>query len=117
MREMPNVSAAYDKLKDRGFAVLGISLDRENAVEKIRDVAGSNNMPWQQVYDGKYFQAAVAQQYQIKSIPAAYLIDGDTGMIIANGNDLRGEKLIPAIEKVLESGKPVSRENIGRSRS
>jgi hypothetical protein len=58
-------------------------------------------MPWAQIYDGKFWQAAIAKQYGIESIPHAYLVDGDTGMIVAEGNAIRGEKLAPAIEKAL----------------
>lgn len=35
------------------------------------------------------------------SIPQAYLVDGDTGVILAQGEDIRGNKLQPAIEKAL----------------
>ena len=40
---------------------------------------------WPEVYDGQYWKAAVAQTYSINSIPHAFLVDGDTGMILADG--------------------------------
>lgn len=54
-------------------------------------------MPWQQVYDGKYWNAEVARLYGIESIPHMLLVDGDTGKVLAN-KALRGESLAPAIE-------------------
>jgi len=103
MREAPNVVKAYQAYHTKGFEVLGISLDQEGAAATVKDVTGKVGMAWEQVYDGKYFQAAIAQQYGIKAIPEAYLVDGDTGKIIACGDAIRGDKLAPAIEKALAS--------------
>ena len=47
-------------------------------------------MTWPQVYDGKFWKAAIADSYAINSIPAAFLVDGDTGEILATGGSLRG---------------------------
>lgn len=102
MAEMPNVAAAYEKFHSRGFEILGISLDQKDAEDKIRKVAEDQNMPWPQVYDGGYWKAAIAQLYVVNSIPAAYLVDGDTGEVLADNRGLRGEKLSETIEKALE---------------
>ena len=96
---------AYAAYHRKGFEVLGISLDREGAAAQVKEVAAKNGMVWNQVYDGKYFQAAIAKQYGIQAIPEAYLVDGDTGKILALGNAIRGEKLGPAIEKALAANK------------
>src|SRR6185369_15845313 len=101
--EMPNVISGYGKLHGRGFEVLGISLDRENDGPKLAAYTRDNKMPWPQVFDGKYWKAAVAQQYGIHSIPRPILVDGDTGLILAEGPGARGEKLVPLVEKALAS--------------
>jgi peroxiredoxin len=101
--EMPNVISGYGKLHGRGFEVLGISLDRESDGPKLAAYTRDNKMPWPQVFDGKYWKAAVAQQYGIHSIPRPILVDGDTGVILAEGPGARGEKLVPLVEKALAS--------------
>ena len=62
-------------------------------------------MPWAQIYDGKFWQAEVAKKYEIESIPSAFLVDGDTGAIVASGQDLRGEELAGTVEKALAKKK------------
>jgi peroxiredoxin len=99
--EMPNVIAAYNKFHPKGFEVLGVSLDQENTGAKLALFTKAKNMPWPQIYDGKYWQAEVAQKYNIDSIPHAFLVDGDTGLIVAEGDSIRGEQLAPAIEGAL----------------
>jgi peroxiredoxin len=99
--ELPGLTSAYEKFHAKGFEVLGVSLDQANASEKLTAFTKENKMPWPEVYDGKYWQAAVAQSYYIESIPHPFLVDGNTGMIVAEGNALRGEELDGTIEKAL----------------
>jgi thiol-disulfide isomerase/thioredoxin len=105
MREVPGLVKTYHAYRDQGFEVLGISLDREKAAEQIRGVTAKHGMVWEQVYDGNFFDAKIAKQYGIKAIPATYLVDGDTGKILAMGDDLRGERLAGTIERALAAKK------------
>lgn len=96
-REMPNVVKAYEKYKDKGFEIVGVSLDRDakswkQALEKL-------NMTWPQMSDLKYWNSEGAQMYVVRSIPHTMLIDGD-GTIIARG--LHGDELIAKIAEVLK---------------
>jgi thiol-disulfide isomerase/thioredoxin len=101
MGEVPGLAKAYEKFHGQGFEILGVTLDKEKAEEKIKQVTGENKMTWAQVYDGKYWKAEIAYKYGINSIPAAYLVDGDSGEIVASGNALRGETLEGTIEEAL----------------
>lgn len=47
------------------------------------------------------WKAEVAQKYFIDSIPHAFLVDGSTGMILAEGDEIRGDKLDSAISAAL----------------
>jgi thiol-disulfide isomerase/thioredoxin len=99
--ELPGLVKAYEKYHTQGFDILGISLDNEQTAKSLAQFTKEWNMPWQQVCDAKYWQAEIAQLYVVQSIPAAFLVDGDTGEILASGNDLRGEALVPTLEKAL----------------
>jgi len=87
-RENPNVVKAYQKFKDQGFTVFGVSLDRDktrwkNAIEKDR-------LTWNHVSDLKGWKSEGASLYKVRAIPAAFLLDQE-GKII--GRNLRGEQL------------------------
>lgn len=107
--ELPGLTAAYQELHLQGFEVLGINLDRTDDAKELADFTKAKEMPWRQVFDGKrgeasdgskFWQFDIARLYGVHSIPTAYLVDGDTGMIIANSG-LRGEGLKKAIEAAL----------------
>ncbi len=87
-QENPNVLASYNKYKDKGFEILGVSLDRtrEAWLKAIED----DGLTWKHVSDLKYFNSEAAATYQINAIPATYLI-GPDGKIIAK--NLRGPSL------------------------
>jgi thiol-disulfide isomerase/thioredoxin len=102
--EIPNVIKAYEAYHEKGLEVLGVSLDKEDMSASLKTFTTKRKMPWPQVYDGKFWQADVAKLYGIRSIPHMLLVDGDTGEVIVN-KAIRGEALLPAIEKALEAKK------------
>ena len=81
VEEMPNVIAAYNKFHDKGFEIIGVSLDQENDKPKVVDFTKQNKMPWPQFYDGKYWQNELAVKYGVMAIPTNFLID-PTGKIL-----------------------------------
>jgi thiol-disulfide isomerase/thioredoxin len=94
--ELPNVLGTYNKYHDKGFEIIGISLDQDQA--RLADFTKSMNMTWPQIFDGQGWQNKLAVKYGIESIPATFLLDGE-GKII--GRDLRGEDLPAAVAKAL----------------
>jgi len=98
IHELPNVVAAYGKYHAQGFDVVGITLDKENAKQRVQEFVTTNNIPWRQVYDGKYWMAANAAAYGVRSIPFTVLIGRD-GKIAAV--EARGSQLGPAITAAL----------------
>ncbi|HXJ60112.1 MAG TPA: TlpA disulfide reductase family protein [Verrucomicrobiae bacterium] len=109
LAEIPNVVQNYQKYHERGFEVLGISLDQAETVPKLAAFLKQKNMTWRQVADGKGWQAEVAQRYAVSSIPFMLLINGDTGEILGREGEVRGENLGPAIEAALPAKKKASR--------
>lgn len=87
-QENPNIVAAYNKYKDQGFQILGVSLDkkREDWIKAIED----DNLEWTQVSELKFWQTPIVQEYKINGIPFSLLLDPE-GKIVAK--NLRGEKL------------------------
>lgn len=95
--ELPNVLAAYQKYHDKGFEIIGISLDKDQgALDKFTKEKG---MTWAQYYDGKGWENVLARKYGISSIPATFLV-GPDGKIVAR--DLRGEALDAELAKLLK---------------
>lgn len=95
--ENPNVVAVYKDYHEKGFDVLGVSLDmkKENWIKAIE----ADGLIWHNVSDLKYWNNAAAKDYAISSIPSNVLLD-ENGIIIAK--NLRGEDLRKAVEGMLK---------------
>jgi thiol-disulfide isomerase/thioredoxin len=91
-RENPNVVRVYNKYNDKGFEILGVSLDRTK--DKWAAAIEKDGLTWLHVSDLKGWQNEAAQLYGVRSIPHTVLLDRE-GKIIAR--NLRG----PALERKL----------------
>jgi len=94
-KENPFNVALYNKYKDMGFEIYGVSLDQDAnrwaaAIEK-------DGLTWKHVSDLKGWSSAAGQVYGIRSIPATVLLD-PSGKIIAK--NLRGEELAAKLQEV-----------------
>lgn len=96
MAEMPNVVSTYQKYHDKGFEILGISLDKEKA--SMEAALQKQGMTWPQYFDGGFWQNKISSSFGINSIPAAWLID-KKGMI--RDTNVRGEALSAGVDKLL----------------
>ena len=94
--ENPNIVAQYHAYKDKGFTVLGVSLDKTQSawVNAIK----ADKLDWIQVSDLKQWDSEAGRLYNITSIPASFLISPE-GLII--GKNLRGPALKAFLEKTL----------------
>jgi len=95
--EMPTVVKAYTDYHDKGFEVVGVSLDNSKeawvkAIDKLK-------MPWPQMSDLRGWECRGARLYNIQSIPANILIN-QQGKIVAK--NLRGEGLLSKMADLMK---------------
>ena len=95
--ENPNVVEIYNDYHEKGFDILGVSLDmkKENWVKAIED----DGLIWHNISDLKYWQNEAARAYAVSAIPSNVLLD-QNGIIIAK--DLRGKDLRTKVEEILK---------------
>jgi len=94
--ENPNIVSVYQKYKDKGLNVVGVSLDRKK--EDWLNAIESDGLEWNHISHLQYFQDPIAQLYNVNAIPAAFLLD-ENGVIIAK--DLRGPALEEKVAELL----------------
>ncbi len=99
-RENPNVVQAYQKYKDLGFTVFGVSLDKSK--DKWLAAIKKDNLTWDHVSDLKGWKSEAAALYKVRGIPASFLIDPSGKIIYKN---LRGEVLDKTLEELLITNK------------
>lgn len=101
--ENPNMVKLYEKYHDKGLEIIGVSLDgnprQKDARQEWVDAIEKDGLTWYQVSNLNYFNGPIAQKYNIKSIPATFILDSE-GKIIAK--NLRGEAMQAKIAELLD---------------
>lgn len=94
-RENPNVLANYKRYHDKGFEVVGVSLDKSKAawLKAIND----DGLVWTHVSDLKGWDNAAAHEFGIKVVPSNFLLDKE-GKVI--GKNLREEALSNKLKSI-----------------
>lgn len=95
-QENPNVVRMYNKYKDKGFEIYGVSLDESK--DKWLGAIAKDKLTWPHVSDLKGWNSSAAQKYNIQAIPQTVLLDKE-GKIIAK--NLRGKPLEDKIASLL----------------
>jgi peroxiredoxin len=96
-RENPNVVAAYNQFKDKGFTIFGVSYDTKK--DRWLKAISDDHLAWNQVSDLQGWKNATSDEYGIKAIPSNVLVDKN-GIIIAK--NIFGEKLVTKLKEVMD---------------
>ena len=103
--EVPNILKMYQAYHDKGFEVLGISLD--NSPEEAEGYIKQSNIPWPTLFSSKASERGwrhpMAVRYGITGIPRAILVDRDGKVVHMTA---RGPLLEKELRRLL--GEPVA---------
>jgi thiol-disulfide isomerase/thioredoxin len=96
-KENPNVVKVYQKYKDKGFEIFGVSLDKEKGAW-LQAIA-ADKLTWKHGSELAFWNSSFVKTYNITGIPNTVLVDKN-GIIIAK--DLRGAQLEQKLTEVLK---------------
>lgn len=106
--ELPNLRRVYEEFHSQGFDVLGVSIDDPDNREKFEKFLKDNDMSWQQVNEDEGFDGRISTMFGVRGVPFGLLVDGKSGVVVADGSALRGPNLRETIERRLERlGEPI----------
>lgn len=97
--EFPGMKVVYEKYKDKGFEIWGISTDKSR--ESWLNALKQESLTWPQVWEGgtPNEQRASGNLFYVPYLPSTYLLDAD-GKILAR--DLRGKELEDKLKELLD---------------
>lgn len=89
-KEIPNLKNLYGKYAAKGFDIISISIDKDNAA--WQKALKEEGLKWPNFRSNE-----VASLYRVKAVPTMYLIDGN-GVLV--GLDLRGQALADKLKEL-----------------
>ncbi|HNU87189.1 MAG TPA: TlpA disulfide reductase family protein [Ferruginibacter sp.] len=93
----PYIQKLYSKYKDKGFEVLGVSLDTKQK-EWLKAIK-QDRLKYTQVIDNSGWRSKVAERYFVELLPTNFLVDR-TGKIVAI--DLDGKELFDKVKSLVQ---------------
>ena len=98
LQELPNVMKEYELYHDKGFEVVGISLDEDR--EALEAFLKETPLAWGTLHqkDGAGWKDENAVRFNITGIPACFLVDQEGNVVSIN---CRGENLPKHLAKLL----------------
>lgn len=98
--EVPNILKMYKAYHDKGFEVLGVSLD--DKAEAAKKYKADMKLPWDSLFpaneDERSWNNPLARYYGITGIPTAFLLDQQGNVVHM---DARGPMLREQLQKLL----------------
>ena len=97
IQELPNVREHYAMYHDKGFDVVGISLDSDRG--RLEEFLEKNELPWKTLFqDGGGWDHPIASYYGVMAIPTVILVDKKGKVVSMNA---RGPELGRQLEELL----------------
>jgi peroxiredoxin len=94
--ELPRLQSAYDKYRESGFEIVGVSLDETK--DAVTDFVKVRNIRWPQIHNASC-DADLVEAFGVTTIPATFLIDPQGAITRL---ELRGPALDRTLEKLLK---------------
>ena len=102
VREIPNVKKQYELYHDKGFDVVGISLDEKR--EELKKFIEEQQLPWVCLFeDGSGGNHPMAVYYGVMAIPTVILVDKEGKVVNLNAH---GDELASELERLLGPAEP-----------
>jgi peroxiredoxin/YHS domain-containing protein len=100
-KSMPELQALHEKYSDRGFTVLGVSID-EGGPAKVKKLVRAKKFTYPIAMDSK--QSPAWEAFRVKAVPAAFLID-QNGQVVAQwtGAPASGKDVEAKLETLLRA--------------
>jgi thiol-disulfide isomerase/thioredoxin len=95
--ELPTLLSAYERFHDRGFDVVGVTIDAAGEGARVRQFVAQQGIPWRVVHSTLPRNPA-ADVWGVRGVPQTVLIDRE-GRVVRLG--LRGAPLVREIGKLV----------------
>jgi peroxiredoxin len=96
LAEIPNIIKNYEAYHDRGFEVIGVSID--NNRQQLKSFLEERKLPWTILYDEDLGTKSLATHYGVFAIPAMILV-GPDGKVVST--QVRGPQLEESLIQLL----------------
>jgi thiol-disulfide isomerase/thioredoxin len=113
--ELPNVKKNYELYHDKGFDIVGISLDHDRS--RLETFIKEREIPWTTLYDNEDGDTPSASYYGVMGIPTVILVDKEGKVVSTNARGPQLGKLLADLLGPAEPAEPEGEAKAGDDKS
>ena len=100
IKEIPALKSLYSKLFVKGFRLVMVSIDTEDALPSLKDLVASMNAMFPVIWDQT---GIIGRRYKSQKLPYAVLLDGDGVVVttVEGAEEAPFHEMIAKLEKML----------------
>ncbi len=83
--EMPKMKGIHAQYKDKGVEFIGVSLDKQGDLPKLKRFVAENEITWPQDFEGKRFESDLVARWNISAIPTVFVVDREGKLASVKG--------------------------------
>jgi cytochrome c biogenesis protein CcmG, thiol:disulfide interchange protein DsbE len=88
--ELAEYQKLYNEFKSKGFQMLGISIDNEKTVAKVKPYVKSRNYNFTILLDSN---SDAAREFYVQDVPNTFLVDKKGNIVFSHHGYIRGDEL------------------------
>jgi peroxiredoxin len=88
--ELDEYQKLYNKYKSKGFQMLGISIDNEMTVSKVKPYIKSRNYNFTVLLDNN---SEAAKEFNVQDVPNTFLVDNKGNIVFSRHGYIKGDEL------------------------
>ena len=100
VEDVPDLKAAYEKMRGQGFEILGIDFENDDSADKVRPLLKEKGITWRNATP-ESIKELVEKRFRINAFPTLILLDPNGVVLELRSRELRGKRLIPTIERLM----------------
>ena len=102
--DVPDMKAAHERLQDQGFEILGLDFENGKKADSVRPFLKEKAIGWRNATP-ESVKDLIEKRFRVSGFPTLVLLDPNGIVLETRSDELRGDKLIPTLERFMKQAK------------
>ena len=99
--DVPAMKAAHERLRDHGFEILGLDFENGKDADSVRPFLKEKAIDWRNATP-ESVKELIETRFRVSGFPTLVLLDPNGIVLETRSEELRGDKLIPTLERFMK---------------
>lgn len=102
--DVPVMKVAHERLRGKGFEILGLDFENDNKADSVRPFLKGKAIGWRNATP-ESVKELIEKRFRVSGFPTLLLLGPDGIVLETRTAELRGDRLIPTVERFMKQHK------------